>query len=471
MAAGKSSNRSGLAASMSSSAAPPGSARRCSRRCTAQPRRSSSFWTTIMLPSARTTRRRRGRDPRRPRPSSTGDVRWPRSSCSTWSRRRRPGRPPEWRRAVFYVDLPRRHMVLHDGVDTRRLARSPWHATRSGPRSISGRLIPDSTRVVSFVARSLERLRGFDRFLSMADAVLQARPDTLIVIAGDPIVRRGLDVAFHNKDYPAHLMAQRPSADAGRLWFLGMTTPSTVAEVLAASDLHVAPGRPYPVLAVHTRGDVRRLCRDDARHQATRTKEVGAWRDGAAGGRRRHRRVGPPRPGRARRPGRVPAAGRRRSRAGPGKVQPGRLSPSTGRDVDRRRRYLRESAMNVLAMHDAFPASSAGSGRSYNHAARLEMQLPGAEPLRAANPDAARCSRSVEAAPDAVDRRASHRKRHPRHPDLRAVPRPVPLGLRRAPIQAADPPRPGRGPRQPRFPLRCSSPRPGSSVRLSVCEY
>ncbi len=54
-------------------------------------------------------------------------------------------------------------------------------------------------------------------------------------------------MAFHNKDYAAHLLGQRPLADPGRLWFVGPATPATVAEVLAASDLHIAPGRRYPV--------------------------------------------------------------------------------------------------------------------------------------------------------------------------------------------------------------------------------
>jgi len=110
--------------------------------------------------------------------------------------------------------------VLHDGVATRRFAPSGWHAEGKGPRSIAGRVIPESTRVVSFVARSLDRLRGLDRFLEVADAVLRARPDALIVVVGDPIVRRGLDVAFHNKDYRAHLLTQRESSDRQRLWFL-----------------------------------------------------------------------------------------------------------------------------------------------------------------------------------------------------------------------------------------------------------
>jgi glycosyltransferase involved in cell wall biosynthesis len=155
--------------------------------------------------------------------------------------------PTEWQRGLFPAEYRDALMVLHDGVDTRRFVRSAWHARGTGPRTIAGRVIPESTRVVSFVARSLDRLRGLDRFLIAADAVLRARPDAMIVVVGDPIVRRGLDVAFHNKDYSAHLLAQRPSLDSRRLWFVGASPPSTVAEVLAASDLHVAPGRAYPV--------------------------------------------------------------------------------------------------------------------------------------------------------------------------------------------------------------------------------
>ena len=88
---------------------------------------------------------------------------------------------------------------------------------------------------------------GFDRFLTVASALLRARADVLCVVVGDPIVKRGLDVEFHNTDYPAHLMAQQPPPDADRLWFVGPSSPTVVAEVLAASDLHIAPSRSYPV--------------------------------------------------------------------------------------------------------------------------------------------------------------------------------------------------------------------------------
>jgi glycosyltransferase involved in cell wall biosynthesis len=101
--------------------------------------------------------------------------------------------------------------------------------------------------VVSFVARSLDRLRGLDRFLKLADVLLRASADVLCVVVGDRLVRRGLDVAFHNRDYSAHLLEQDPPFDPERLWFVGNGPQASVEEVLAASDLHVAPSRPYPV--------------------------------------------------------------------------------------------------------------------------------------------------------------------------------------------------------------------------------
>jgi glycosyltransferase involved in cell wall biosynthesis len=155
--------------------------------------------------------------------------------------------PTRWQRELFPAEYRDLLLVLHDGIDTRRFAPSSWHATARGPRSIAGRAIPEETRVVSFVSRSLDRLRGFDRFLSVASALLRAHSDVLCIVLGDPVVRRGLDVEFHNQDYPAQLLKRHPPADPDRLWLMGLSTPKVVAEVLAASDLHIAPGRPYPV--------------------------------------------------------------------------------------------------------------------------------------------------------------------------------------------------------------------------------
>ncbi len=155
--------------------------------------------------------------------------------------------PTAWQRSLYPAEYRDSFLVQHDGVDTCRFDASRRPPGPAAARSIAGGTIPASTRVVSFVARSLDRLRGLDRFLKLADVLLRSSPDIICVLVGDPIVRRGLDVAFHNRDFAAHLLTQNPPVDPARLWFLGHATPSVVAEVLAASDLHVAPARPYPV--------------------------------------------------------------------------------------------------------------------------------------------------------------------------------------------------------------------------------
>ena len=151
--------------------------------------------------------------------------------------------PTAWQRDLFPAEYRDDFHVLHDGVDTRLFTPT----RRSGPRAVQGRTIPEGTRVVTFVAQTLERLRGFDRFWTLANTLLRARKDVICIAVGDPIVRRGLDIDYHQRDYLAHLRSLEPPYDPERLWLLGSVPRAVVAQVFAASDLHVAPSRRYPL--------------------------------------------------------------------------------------------------------------------------------------------------------------------------------------------------------------------------------
>src|SRR5262249_50644269 len=118
---------------------------------------------------------------------------------------------------------------------------------RPASRTLFGRAVPAGTQVVTFVSRSLDRLRGFDRFVRLANRLLRARSDVICVVLGSPMVRRGLDVEFFGQDYRAHVLSSEPLHDPARVWFVDLARPDQVADVLAVSDLHVAPSRPYPV--------------------------------------------------------------------------------------------------------------------------------------------------------------------------------------------------------------------------------
>jgi len=148
----------------------------------------------------------------------------------------------EWQRNLYPREYREDFVVLHDGVDTRRFTRRT-----TGPRTIGGRAVPAGLRVISFVADRLDKLRGFDRFVALANRLLRARADVLCVAIGGAPVWRGLDVQFYNQDYGAQVLAQTPPHDPNRFWSLGSVPPGVVADLLTIADLHIYPSRPYAV--------------------------------------------------------------------------------------------------------------------------------------------------------------------------------------------------------------------------------
>jgi glycosyltransferase involved in cell wall biosynthesis len=149
-----------------------------------------------------------------------------------------------WQRDLFPVEYRDDFVVLHPGValDMERAA----SRSRSERPTIAGRTLAPGTRLVTFVARRLDRLRGFDRFVTLANRLLRERSDVVCVAVGGTPVDRGLDMVFFGRDYAAHLLGQTPPYDAERLWLPGAVPPDALAEILAASDLHVYPSRSYP---------------------------------------------------------------------------------------------------------------------------------------------------------------------------------------------------------------------------------
>jgi glycosyltransferase involved in cell wall biosynthesis len=148
-----------------------------------------------------------------------------------------------WQRDLYPPEYRDDFLVQFDGIAVPREIRR----ARSGARTLFGRTVTPETRVVTFVSRTLDRLRGFDRFVRLANRLLRARADVLSVAVGALVVRRGLDVEFFGQDYRAHVLAAEPLHDPGRVWFVDPARPAQVSELLAASDLHVYPSRCYAV--------------------------------------------------------------------------------------------------------------------------------------------------------------------------------------------------------------------------------
>lgn len=147
-----------------------------------------------------------------------------------------------WQRDLYPPEYRADFRVIGEGVDARRFRPRPER-----PGAIAGRPLGAGVKVVTFVSRVPDRLRGFDRFLALARRLIAERSDVVCVVVGGGRVRRMLDVRHYDRDYAAELLAAAPPDDPERLWRLGDVAPGVVADVLAASDLHVYPSRPHPV--------------------------------------------------------------------------------------------------------------------------------------------------------------------------------------------------------------------------------
>ncbi|MDP6955754.1 MAG: glycosyltransferase, partial [Planctomycetota bacterium] len=175
-------------------------------------------------------------------------------------------------RSVFPEHLRDRLEVIHDGIDT-----SLWCRTDQGPqgRSVQGETIPDGTSIVTYVARGLEAMRGFDVFVRTAKEILMERPETIFVVVGGERTHYGNDRHHIDaKSFCQHVLAEE-QPDLNRFRFLGTLPPAELARVLSVSDLHIYLTVPFvlswsllnamacacPVLASET-GPVSEVVRD-----------------------------------------------------------------------------------------------------------------------------------------------------------------------------------------------------------------
>jgi glycosyltransferase involved in cell wall biosynthesis len=141
--------------------------------------------------------------------------------------------PTIWQRDLLPEAWRSKVEVIHDGVDT-----EVWRR-RELSRRIGEELVPDDVRIVTYVARGLEAMRGFDVFVRVANRIAAAMPNVLFVVVGGDAVHYGNDLRHvRAKTFREHVLAtERP--DLRRFRFLGRVPPARLAEILSLSDLHV----------------------------------------------------------------------------------------------------------------------------------------------------------------------------------------------------------------------------------------
>lgn len=154
--------------------------------------------------------------------------------------------PTRFQRSRFPEEYAGKLRVCFDGID-----RDLWHGheerlrppvEQRGPRSLCGVKLPAGARVLTYCSRGFESMRGFDLFMRAVKRIIDERQDVHVMIAGTDRVAYGGDEQYTNgksfKDWTMELPDVR-GLDASRVHFLGRVEPPKLAELLAATDVHV----------------------------------------------------------------------------------------------------------------------------------------------------------------------------------------------------------------------------------------
>jgi glycosyltransferase involved in cell wall biosynthesis len=124
--------------------------------------------------------------------------------------------------------------VVFDGIDT-----TLWRPRTVRPRRLGNRIVDDDVRIVTFVSRGLESMRGFDIFMKMAKKLCERRKDVLFAVVGEDRICYGGDEKYTGTKSFKSWVLSRDDYDLARFVFLGLIPPAALAELFSISDLHV----------------------------------------------------------------------------------------------------------------------------------------------------------------------------------------------------------------------------------------
>lgn len=149
--------------------------------------------------------------------------------------------PTEFQKNTAPPELRHKITVLHEGVETdlfqgRRVVRpTTFHGVPIGP----------DTKVVTFVSRGLESVRGFDIFMKVAARLAAEVEDVQFLIAGTENTFYGHELLHLNgKSFKQHVLSQG-QYDPNQFHFVDFIPPTELATLFNLSDLHVYLTVPY----------------------------------------------------------------------------------------------------------------------------------------------------------------------------------------------------------------------------------
>jgi glycosyltransferase involved in cell wall biosynthesis len=160
--------------------------------------------------------------------------------------------PTRYQLGTAPPDLQHKIRVIFDGVDCeffkRKEVRRPTTVRLGHPGRETHVSLEPQTRVVTYVSRGLESIRGFDIFMKAAKRIYQEVHDVLFLVAGEERTNYGHEmhhIASETvKSFKQWVLAQ-DGYDLSRFRFLGNIPPADLVTLYSLSDLHVYLTVPY----------------------------------------------------------------------------------------------------------------------------------------------------------------------------------------------------------------------------------
>ena len=146
-----------------------------------------------------------------------------------------------WQKQSFPARFHSKIEVYFDGIDTE------LYRPGAAPRRIGEAALPPGTKVVTFVARGLESIRGFDLFMQVADRICRQRADVLFVVVGGEEIHYGWDKLHTGSPSFKQWVLSQGDHDLSRFLFPGRILPEHLADILRLSDLHIYLSAPFVV--------------------------------------------------------------------------------------------------------------------------------------------------------------------------------------------------------------------------------
>jgi glycosyltransferase involved in cell wall biosynthesis len=146
-----------------------------------------------------------------------------------------------WQKESFPARFHSKIEVYFDGIDTVLYRPGP------APRRIGETVIPGDRKIVTFVSRGLESIRGFDLFMKAASRIARRRADVLFVVVGGEEIHYGWDKLHTGSPSFKQWVLAQGEFDLSRFHFPGRILPEQLADVLRLSDLHIYLSAPFVV--------------------------------------------------------------------------------------------------------------------------------------------------------------------------------------------------------------------------------